>query len=305
MPPAAAGPATPSRGAAHLQLAAAMVLTGANVAVAKVLSEALPIALVAFLRCALACLVLWPLARAQDGRAAPGPAILRNLALQALFGTAIYNAGLLAGLRLTGAVEAGLVLSTLPAAVAVGAAVWLRERFAPRAWAAVALAVAGMGAVTLAHADGAAGAGGGGSAAGNALVFAAVCGEAVYVLLARRVAGRVPVLTATFWMQLFSAALLLPFALPGLGALAALAEAPGLGALLAFHSLTASVLSVVLWYAGLRRVPAATAGLFTGLLPVTAALVGVAALGEAVSVHHLAGFALMGASLALATRPGR
>jgi drug/metabolite transporter (DMT)-like permease len=276
-----------------------MALVGANVAVAKVLSEALPIALVAFLRCLLACLVLWPLARLRDGRAAtPGPAARRNLALQAVFGTAIYNAGLLAGLRLTGALEAGLVLSTLPAVVALGAAVWLRERLPPRGWAAVALAVAGMGAITFARmGDGAAL---GGSAAGNALVFAGVCGEAAYVLLARRVAGQVPVLTATLWMQAWSAAVLLPFAAPGLGAAGALAAAPGLLALLVFHSLTASVLCVVLWYAGLRRVPAGVAGLFTGFLPATAALVAVALLGEPVSASHAAGFALMSASLVAA-----
>ncbi len=279
-----------------------MALVGANVAVAKVLSEALPIALVAFLRCLLACLVLWPLARVRDGRGAvPGPAALRNLALQALFGTALYNAGLLAGLRLTGALEAGLVLATLPAVVALGAAVWLRERLPPRGWAAVALAVAGMGAITLARADGT----GGGSAAGNALVFAGVCGEAAYVLLARRIAGQVPVLTASLWMQAWSAAVLLPFALPGFGAAMALAAAPGLLALLVFHSLTASVLCVVLWYAGLRRVPAGVAGLFTGLLPATAALVAVALLGEPVSASHAAGFALMGASLLAAFWPRR
>jgi drug/metabolite transporter (DMT)-like permease len=280
-----------------------MALVGANVGVAKVLSEALPIALIAFLRCLLACLVLWPLARVRDGRGAvPGPAALRNLALQALFGTALYNAGLLAGLRLTGALEAGLVLSTLPAVVALGAAVWLRERLPPRGWAAVALAVAGMGATTLARAGG--GGSGGGSAAGNALVFAGVCGEAVYVLLARRIAGQVPVLTASLWMQAFSAAVLMPFALPGLPAAAAPLASPGLLALLVFHSLTASVLCVVLWYAGLRRVPAGVAGLFTGFLPATAALVAVAALGEPVSAAHAAGFALMAASL-LAAFGGR
>ena len=280
-----------------------MALVGANVAVAKVLSEALPIALVAFLRCLLACLVLWPLARARDGRGAlPGPAALRNLALQALFGTAVYNAGLLAGLRLTGALEAGLVLATLPAVVALGAALWLRERLPPRGWAAVALAVAGMGAITLARADGA-GPGVAGSAAGNALVFAGVCGEAAYVLLARRIAGQVPVLTASLWMQTFSAAVLLPFALPGFGAAGALAASPGLLALLVFHSLTASVLCVVLWYAGLRGVPAGVAGLFTGFLPATAALVAVALLGEPVSASHAAGFALMSASLLAAFWP--
>ena len=271
-----------------------MALVGANVAVAKLLAEALPIALIAFLRCLLACAVLWPLAHLRDGRGAvPRPAALGNLALQAVFGTAVYNAGLLAGLRLTGALEAGLVLSTLPAVVALGGATWLRETLPPRGWAAVALAVAGMAAITLARADGS----GSGSAAGNALVFAGVCGEAIYVLLARRIAGQVPVLTASLWMQFFSAAVLLPFALPGFGAAGALAASPGLLALLVFHSLTASVLCVVLWYAGMRRVPAGVAGLFTGLLPATAALVAVAVLGEPVSAAHLAGFALMAASL--------
>ncbi|MBV1799363.1 DMT family transporter [Siccirubricoccus sp. G192] len=277
-----------------------MALVGANVGVAKLLAEALPIPLIACLRCALACLVLWPLARVLDGRVRPERATLGNLALQALFGTALYNAGLLAGLRLTSALEGGMVLASLPAVVALGSAVWLRERLPLRHWLAAALAAGGMAAITLARG----GAAGEGSALGNALVFAAVCGEAIYVLLAKRLAGRLPVVTASLWMQTFSAAMLLPFALPGIGAMAALA-APDLTGLLVFHSLTASVLCLLLWYAGLRRVPAGVAGLFTGFLPATAAVVAVAVLGESFSVVHGMGFALMGGSLLLATWPRR
>jgi len=277
-----------------------MALVGANVAVAKLLAEALPIPLIAWLRCILACLVLWPLARAIEGRLRPGPAALRNLALQAVFGTALYNAGLLAGLRLTTALEGGLVLATLPAVVALGSAAWLRERLLPRQWLAAALAAGGMAAITLARLDG----GAGGSAIGNALVFCGVLGEAAYVLLAKRLVGQVPVITASFWMQVFSALVLLPFALPGLGATAALAE-PRLAGLLLFHSLTASVLCLLLWYAGLRRVPAGVAGLFTAFLPAGAAVTAVALLGEAFSMVHVLGFGLMGGSLLLATWPGR
>lgn len=291
-------------GLAYAQLAASMALVGANVAVAKLLAEALPIALIAGLRCALAWAVLWPLTRAMDGRVRPGGAVLRNLALQALFGTALYNAGLLAGLRHTSALEGGLVLATLPAVVALGSALWLRERLAPRQWAAAALAAGGMAAIMVAPLGARLGGGGGGSALGNALVFAGVCGEAIYVLLAKRIVGRVPVVTASLWMQGFSAAMLLPFCLPGLGAAAALAE-PRLAGLLVFHSLTASVLCLLLWYAGLRRVPAGVAGVFTGLLPATAALVAVAVLEESFTATHAVGFVLMGASLALATWPGR
>ncbi len=183
-----------------------MVLVGANVAVAKLLAEALPIAMIAFLRCVLATLVLLPLARAMDGPVRVPPDVMRNLALQALFGTAIYNAGLLAGLRLTTALEGGLVLATLPAVVAIGGALLLRERLPGRQWAAVALAAGGMAAITIARSA----AGDGGSALGNLLVFCGVMGEAAYVLLARRIAGRVPVITASLWMQVFSALVLAP-----------------------------------------------------------------------------------------------
>jgi drug/metabolite transporter (DMT)-like permease len=289
---------------AYAQLAAAMALVGANVGVAKLLAEALPIPLIACLRCALACLVLWPLARAVDGprRRRPSLPVLRNLFLQALFGTALYNAGLLAGLRLTTALEGGLVLATLPAVVALGSALWLREGLAPRQWTAAALAAGGMAAITVARIGG--GGDQAGRALGNLLVFAGVCGEAVYVLLAKRVAGAVPVITASLWMQAFSALVLLPFSLPGLGAAATLAD-PALSGLLVFHSLTASVLCLLLWYAGLRRVPAGVAGVFTAFLPASAAATAVAVLGESFGAVHAVGFALMGASLLLATWPGR
>lgn len=286
---------------AYSQLALAMALVGANVAVAKLLAEALPIALIAFLRCALAVAVLWPLARWLDGAVRVPAVVKRNLFLQAVFGTAIYNAGLLAGLRLTSALEGGLVLATLPAVVALGSFLWLRERLSARQWVAAGLAGLGMAAITLARLGGGAGAS---SALGNLLIFAGVCGEAIYVLLAKRIAGAVPVFTASLWMQGFSALVLLPFAAPGFGAAAALSD-PGLLGLLVFHSLTASVLCLVLWFAGLRRVPAGVAGVFTGFLPATAAVTAVVFLGERFGLIHAAGFALMMGSLLLATWPGR
>lgn len=285
---------------AYLQLALSMALVGANVAVAKLLAEALPIALVAFLRCVLAMAVLWPLARWMDGPVRVPRDVAWNLFLQAVFGTAIYNAGLLAGLRLTTALEGGLVLATLPAVVAIGGALLLRERLPARQWSAVALAAGGMAAITVARAAG----GAGGSLVGNLLVFGGVLGEAAYVLLARRIAGRVPVVSASLWMQGFSALVLLPFAAPGFGAVAALAD-ESLAALLAFHALTASVVCLLLWYAGLRRVPAGMAGVFTAFLPGTAALVAVSVLGEAFTMIHAAGFMLMMGSVAVATWPRR
>ena len=281
---------------AYGQLALAMILVGANVGVAKVLAESLPIALIACLRCMLACVVLWPLAQGLEGFPALRPPVLKNLFFQAIFGTAIYNAGLLAGLRFTTALEGGLVLATLPAVVAMGSFLVLRERLLPRQWVAAGLAGAGMAAITLARLGGEAG----GSLLGNALIFLGVCGEAGYVLLAKRIAGQAPVITASFWMQAFSAAVLLPFALPGFSALAALGGGQ-IALLLVFHSLTASVLCLLLWYQGLKRVPGGVAGVFTAFLPASAAVVAVVFLGETINLTHAIGFALMMVSIVLAT----
>jgi len=285
-------------GAAFLALS--MALVGLNVPIAKLLAESLPIPLIAGLRCLVACLVLLPLLRLAGLRPRlPEPRLAWNLALQAAFGTVLYNAALLAGLRLTSALEGGLLLATLPAMVAIGGAIWLGERLAPRAWAAVGLAVGGTGALVLAAAGG-----GEGSLAGNALVLAAVAGEAAYVLLAKRIAGRLPVLLATFWMQVFSALLLLPLWLPVMGGAAALAG-PQVAGLLLFHALTSSVLCLLLWYAGLARVPAGIAGVFTVFLPATASAVAVGVLGEVFTPAHAAGFGLMVLSIVVATWPGR
>jgi drug/metabolite transporter (DMT)-like permease len=230
----------------------------------------------------------------------PGAEVMQNLAWQALFGTVIYNAGLLAGLRLTSALEGGLVLASLPAVVALGSAFWLRERLTPPQWIAVSLAGFGMAAMTIARS----GSDVAGSALGNLLIFGGVIGEALYVLLARRIVGRVGVITASLWMQIFSALMLAPFALPDIASIAALAD-PRLAVLLVFHSVTASVLCLLLWYAGLKRVGAGVAGIFTAFLPATAALVAVVILQEAFTAIHAIGFALMMLSVLIATWPRR
>jgi drug/metabolite transporter (DMT)-like permease len=285
---------------AFLQLALAMMMTGTNVVVGKLLAQALPVPVVLLLRCVIASVVLAPLAL-QEGGGMPGRRVLFNLALQAAAGTGAYNMLLLAGLRRTGALQAGLLLSALPAVVAMAAALLLRERLSARRWLAALLAAAGMAALALGRGGAATG-----SLGGNALVFAAVLAETGWILLSRLSAGRVGVRQAAFWMQVFGVLLLAPVAgreavaiLPAL-----LADSRLLGLLL-FHALTASVFSVMLWFGGMRRAPASLAGIFTVLLPATAAVLAVAVLGEHMTAPLAAGFVLMLGSILLATWPVR
>ena len=73
--------------------------------------------------------------------------------------------------------------------------------------------------------------------------------------------------------------------------------------LLGFYSIAASMVTVWLWMQGLRHVPAPQAGVFTVMLPISAALVGVMFLGEAFGTMHLVAFVLSLAGLLLATWP--
>jgi drug/metabolite transporter (DMT)-like permease len=76
---------------------------------------------------------------------------------------------------------------------------------------------------------------------------------------------------------------------------------PGTWLLLLFYSLAASVWTVWLWMTGLRWVPASQGGVFTVMLPVAAALVGVLVLGEPMGGIQLVAFALALAGVVLAT----
>ena len=75
--------------------------------------------------------------------------------------------------------------------------------------------------------------------------------------------------------------------------------------LLLFYALAACMWTVWLWMTGLRAVPAAQGGVFTVLLPVSAALVGVLVLGERFTPLQLLAFGLALASVVLATLPSR
>ena len=68
-----------------------------------------------------------------------------------------------------------------------------------------------------------------------------------------------------------------------------------------FYALAASVWTVWLWMTGLKVVPAAQAGVFTAMLPVSAALVGVLVLGEPLGRVQALAFALALAGVLLAT----
>lgn len=294
-------PATPPW-RAYALLAASMALVGSYVGLSKLLLASFPVFVLAWLRYAIGGVAMLPWLRRAPGEARLTRADWRLLFWEAFFGNFLFTALMLYGVAATSAVAAGVVMAALPAAVGLLSALLLRERLAPAVRVGIVLAVAGIGWLALARSTDAA------NPApwwGYALLVGAVLCEALYVVIGKRLtAGLSPKRIAAL-INLWGLVLVTPLALWQVAAQGWPAPSLGTTLLLVYYALAASMWSVWLWMSGLTRVPANQAGVFTVLLPVTAALVGVVWLGEPFGAAQAGSFALALAGLLVATWPGR
>lgn len=125
------------------------------------------------------------------------------------------------------------------------------------------------------------------------------------VVLTRRFPAPAPAdrLAATGWQLLAGAALLAPVALLVEGAPPAVDGRAVLG--FAYLSLAGTALAYVLWFRGIRRLPAVAPPLLGLAAPATGAVMGWVVLGQALSPLQLAGFALTLAAIAYGATSGQ
>jgi drug/metabolite transporter (DMT)-like permease len=216
---------------------------------------------------------------------------------------------MLFGVSMTSAVSAGVIMASIPAAVAVLSWLLLKERIGLRVWLAVACSATGIGLLALSKQELPAHDLPGQTAdffynkelLGNLLVFAAVLCEAAYAVIGKKLTGQLSPKRITALINLWGFALMTP-----LGLYAALrfdfASVPVPSwLLLVFYALAASVWTVWLWMTGLKTVPAARAGVFTVMLPISAAVVGLVFLGEQLGGLQLVAFGIALVGVVLAT----
>jgi drug/metabolite transporter (DMT)-like permease len=293
---------------AYACLALSMSLVGSYVALSKPLVAAIPVFLLAWLRFGIGGLAMLPWLR----KPADEPSIDRRtrllLFLESFLGNFLFSICMLYGVSLTSAVSAGVVMASIPSVVAVFSWIFLRERIGARIWLAIACAVGGMALLGVGSPRIAARAAAGPSDIawlGNLLVFGAVVCESAYAVIGKKLTRTISPKRITALINLWGFALITPLGIYSALHFELRDLAPPVWLLLVFYSLAASVWSVWLWMTGLKRVPAAQGGVFTVMLPVSAALVGVIVLGEPLSVLQSAAFALALAGVLLATWPPR
>lgn len=286
---------------AWMSLALSMGLVGSYVALSKPLVLIFPVLLLAWLRFGIGAVAMahW-LKRPTDE--APWQRSTQWLLFgQSFLGNFLFSICMLYGVSMTSAVAAGLVMSSIPAVVALLSAVFLRERLGWRSAIAIGCAAVGMALFSWGkapHANSQS------AWLGNALVFAAVVCEAAYVVIGKRLTGQIGPKRIAALINLWGLVLVTPMGLWVALSFDFAQVSLSNWTLLVFYGLAASVWSVWLWMTGLRHVPASRAGVFTVMLPLSAAAVGVVWMGETLNAWQSLAFAVSLLGLVVATLPG-
>ncbi len=299
------------RSTTWLLLAGGMALFGSATPVSRLVGRELPSLVASGLRMAVAAVVLVPVLVWWERRSSRGfverlrgTSVADRWALAgiAVIGTFGFSALLVLGMRLVPGATGAVVMALTPAVTAAGAVLFLGDRLDGRLAAALVLGVAGVVVVNL----GAPPEGGGGNAVlGTMLVFGAVCAEATYTLLGKRLSADFDMIEISTMAAVGGLA---AFAVPGLFQLgdvqwSSLSPATWWGVL--WWGMGTMALGSVAWFAGVRRVRGIVASVFMTVMPVSALVLSYVLLGESFSLWHLVGMtAVVAGILLVATREG-
>jgi drug/metabolite transporter (DMT)-like permease len=300
-----------SRLGAFSCLALSMALVGSYVGLSKQLVLVFPVFLLAWLRFGMGGLAMLHWLRKPASEGPLDAPTKRLLFLESFLGNFLFSICMLFGVSMTSAVAAGVIMASIPACVAVMSWLFLRERVGLRVWASVACAVLGIALVSLSKGEHSAHILQGQEAdlaskkawLGNLLVFCAVLCEAAYAVIGKKLTGSLGPKRISSLINLWGFVLVTPLGVWQAWQFDFSSVSASVWLLLLFYSLAASVWTVWLWMTGLKTVPAAQAGVFTVMLPISAAAVGVLLLGERMNGLQVAAFGIALVGVVLATLP--
>ncbi len=123
-------------------------------------------------------------------------------------------------------------------------------------------------------------------------MFGAVVCEGAYAVIGKKLTGSLGPKRIASLINLWGFTLMTPFGLYLALDFDFVGVTAGTWGLLVFYALAASMGTVWLWMTGAKYLPASQGGIFTVMLPISAALVGVFALGETMTGLQLLAFAI-------------
>ncbi|UHA72195.1 DMT family transporter [Paenibacillus sp. 481] len=270
----------------YLYIILAMSIVGSSVVASKMIVLSLPLWLATGMRFLIATIILVPLLLIKEGKF---PVVTRkdgwSLFLQCFAGVFMFNIFMLYGLKFTTASEGGIITSTIPAVVGLIAFLFLKEKLSMLKIVGILLAITGTMAVQLLgeftpDSRGAL------SWLGNLLVFASVVCEALFIILGKSVSNRFSPLAISTAMSVIGLLLFAPFAAVEAASFDFAALSLQSWLLIIYFGVVVTVIAFLLMYKGLTNVPASTAGVLTGLIPITSLILSAVLLKEQLTWVH-------------------
>jgi len=304
---------TPSnRLLAYFLLALSMTLVGSYVALSKPLVSALPVFLLAWLRFGMGTLAMPHWLKAPQDELPMTTDTKKLVFLESFFGNFLFTICMLFGISLTSAVATGVIMASIPAVIAVMSWFFLGEKISRRVVMAIACVALGTLMFTISNTGFIKPSGFESSAIqsfdnalwGSLLIFGAVVCEATYAVIGKKLTTSLSPKRITALINLWGFALMTPMGLYAAWAFDFSGVAFNIWLLLIFYALAASVGSVWLWMTGLKSIPAAKAGVFTVMLPISTASVGVLFLDETLSLLQCVAFGICLFGVVMATHSG-
>ena len=297
-------------------------MVGSYVALSKPLTLVLPVFLLAWLRFGIGGVAMLHWLKKPIDEPPMSPQTQRLIFIESFLGNFLFSICMLYGVSMTSAVTAGVIMAMIPAVVALMSWAFLRERISKRVWVAIACGVLGIVLYSLSnsehinqlihrlepylpinYANNSTVIANTSTWVGNLLLFGAVLCESAYAVIGKKLTASLSPKRISALINAWGFALITPF-----GIYFALrfdfSSVPASNwLLLIFYALAASVWSVWLWMTGLKVIPASASGVYTVFLPISAALVGVFALGERLNFLQFTGLGMALLGVVLATFP--
>lgn len=291
-----------ARLAAVILLIVAMALAAGNPVVGRGIIDDIPPAALTFWRFVAAVTALLPFAAGTVRRQARTYRANARLFCVLAAGIAAYNGLLYLGVRTTTAINASLVLATIPVATTAVVVLVQGQRVGLAALAGVVLGLLGV-LVTLARGDV-------GAllqleaVPGDLLVLGAVAGVVAYTVLLRRLPPDLNPIGITLAVHVLALVLTAPFYLWELAAVGGFEVTRSVVLAVLYVGVMSTAVSFSMFNYAIGVVGANRAAQFVYLTPIFASLMAVVFLGERLAPYHAAGLALIFAGVYFATRRG-
>lgn len=279
---------------AYIELFFAMAIVGSTIVVSKIIADTFPPFFGATLTLIAALVGILPfyLFETKKRKIRPTFNDWKHLAMQSITGVVLFRVCSFYGLKLTSPVDAGIITATTPAVIALIALGFLREKVSNNMWIAIVLSITGLLIINLSTELDSSESDAGNQIIGNVIIMLAVICEALFTIF-RKKTHKISAIQGTFHIIWIGLVLSIPLAFVDLNYSELLDYKFSDFLPILYYAIFGSVIAFILWFDGVDKVSASIAGLFTGVMPVSAVILSFLFLGEVIEWFHITGISLV------------